>query len=87
MSGYWPSIFEHLGGEKFRSDLSQPSQKEIDLLQEISESGQGECTPHQLGGKFHRQYFARLIEKGLFVRTGRGRYKLYQPLFKLFLRG
>ncbi len=82
----WPGIFEQLGREKFRSDLSQLSEKEFDPLQQIGES-QEECTPHHFGSKFHRQYFTRLIEKGLLVRTGRGRYKLYHPLFKLFVQG
>ena len=30
--------------------------------------------------------FGRLTEKGLLIRTGRGRYKLYHPLFREFLR-
>lgn len=29
---------------------------------------------------------ARLVEKGVLIRTGRGRYKLYHPLFREFLR-
>jgi hypothetical protein len=36
--------------------------------------------------RFQTEYFARLAEKGLLIRTGRGRYKLYHPLFREFLR-
>jgi hypothetical protein len=40
----------------------------------------------QFAGKFQREYFARLLEKRLLIRTRRGRYKLYHPLFREFLR-
>ena len=39
-----------------------------------------------LTGKIHREHLARLVEKGVLIRTGRGRYKLYHPLFREFLR-
>jgi hypothetical protein len=39
-----------------------------------------------LTGKIHREHLARLVEKGVLIRTGRDRYKLYHPLFREFLR-
>jgi hypothetical protein len=82
----WPTIFDQLGREKFRSDISQLSTKEIELVRQFAKLGEGEFAVHQFTSKFQTEYFARLAEKGLLVRTGRGRYKLYHPLFAEFLR-
>src|SRR2546429_6055663 len=48
--------------------------------------GQSELAPHDFRGKFQREYFARLAGKGFLIRAGRGRYTLYHPLFREFLR-
>jgi predicted transcriptional regulator of viral defense system len=36
--------------------------------------------------QYERKYFSRLTEKALLLRVGRGRYNLYHPLFREFLR-
>jgi hypothetical protein len=82
----WPSIFEQLGREKFRSDVSQLSGKELELIHQFANLGEGELAAHHFTSKFQTEYFARLAEKGLLVRTGRGRYRLYHPLFRAFLQ-
>lgn len=82
----WPAIFDQLGREKFRSDISQLSRKELELIGQFANLGDGEFAVHHLTAKFQTEYFARLTEKGLLVRTGRGRYKLYHPLFREFLQ-
>lgn len=82
----WPTIFEQLGREKFRSDTAQLSPKEVELLREFARLNEGDLTVHQLGPRFQREYFGRLAERGLLVRTARGRYKLYHPLFRAFLQ-
>jgi hypothetical protein len=82
----WPSIFEQLGREKFRSETAQLSPKELELLREFARLSENDLTLHQLGTRFQREYFGRLAERGLLVRTARGRYKLYHPLFRAFLR-
>lgn len=81
----WPTIFEQLGREKFRSDVSQLSAKEIDLLREIARRPD-EPALSQMGPQFKREYFRRLTERGLLVRTRRGEYRLYHPLFRSFLQ-
>lgn len=86
LEGIWPAIFDQLGREKFRSDISQLSAQDRALVREFASLGESEIPAHHLTGKNHRQYLACLIEKGLLVRTGRGRYKLYHPLFREFLR-
>jgi hypothetical protein len=82
----WPSIFDQIGREKFRSDVSQLSGRELELVHQFASLGEGELASHHFTGRFQTEYFARLAEKGLLIRTGRGRYKLYHPLFREFLR-
>jgi hypothetical protein len=71
---------------KFTSDLAQLSEKEIALLHAIAASDEDEFNPAPFAQRFHPQYFRRLSDKGLLIRAGRGRYKLYHPLFRQFLR-
>lgn len=82
----WTFIFEQLDREKFRSDIAQLSPKETGLLNEFAGRSEDELTIHQLGSQFQREYFGRLTERGLLVRTARGRYRLYHPLFRAFLQ-
>jgi len=82
----WPAILDHLGREKVRSDVSKLSAKELQLIHQFASVGEGQVSADHFGGKFQREYFARLVGKGLLIRTGRGRYKLYHPLFCEFLQ-
>jgi hypothetical protein len=82
----WPAILDQLGREKFRSDVSKLSAKELELIHHFASLDEGEVSADHFGGKFQREYFARLVGKGLLIRTGRGRYKLYHPLFREFLQ-
>ena len=80
----WPAILDQLGREKFRSDISKLSAKELEFTHQFASLGKGELAAHRFSHKFEREYFARLVEKDLLIRTGRGRYKLYHPLFREF---
>ena len=82
----WPSVFSRLEQGKFNTDLAQLSEKEIALLRAIAASKENEFNPAPFVQKFHPQYFRRLGDKGLLIRAGRGRYKLYHPLFRQFLQ-
>lgn len=83
---YWPAILDELGHEKFCSDVSKLSAKELELIHQFASLGEGEVSVEHVSGKFQREYFARLVAKDLLIRTGRGRYKLYHPLFGEFLQ-
>src|SRR5437764_1401251 len=61
----WPAILDHLGREKFRSDVSKLSAKELQLIHQFASVGEGQVSADHFGGKFQREYFARLVEKGL----------------------
>lgn len=82
----WPAILGELGRERFCQDLSRLSAKELGLIHQFASLGDGEFTPQHFTGKFQREYFARLVEKGLLIRTRRGRYRFYHRLFREFLQ-
>jgi hypothetical protein len=82
----WPAIFKRLEHEKFRSDLAQVTEREVQLLRDVAKAGNDEVSPRQMSNQYERKYFRRLTEKALLLRVGRGRYKLYHPLFRLFLQ-
>lgn len=82
----WPAILDQLGRERFRSDVSQLSAKELELIHQFARAGEGEVSAKHFSGKFQREYFARLVEKAVLIRTGRGRYRLYHHLFREFLQ-
>ena len=82
---HWPSIFARLESEKFRSDLAQVPETEIQLLRGLALKADDQITVKGLSAG-DRAYFSRLTERGLLTRTARGRYKLYHPLFREFLK-
>ena len=82
----WPVVFSRLEQGKFNTDLAQLSEKEVALLRAVAQSDYEEFTPAPFVQTFPYQYFKRLAEKGLLIRAGRGRYKLYHPLFRQFLQ-
>lgn len=82
----WQGVFSRLERGKFTTDLAQLSDKELALLRAIAASNEDEFNPAPFVQSFHPQYFRRLGDKGLLIRAGRGRYKLYHPLFRQFLQ-
>jgi hypothetical protein len=82
---HWPKIFERLEREKFRADLAHVTDREVQLLRALARNDDEEISVKQFDERYERVYFSRLTDKGLLIRTGRGRYKLYHPLFRLFL--
>ena len=82
---HWPAIFALLEREKFRSDLAQVPESELQLLHDLARKPDDEVTVKGLPAG-DRVYFSRLTERGLLTRTARGRYQLYHPLFREFLR-
>jgi len=82
----WPEISAQLEREKFQSDLAQLSDKDVSLLRTLAAAEHGEFSPTPFAKQFQHEYFSRLTNRGLLIRSGRGRYKLYHPLFREFLR-
>jgi len=82
---HWPTIFARLETEKFRVDLAQVPESELQLLRVLAHKQDNRIVVKELPAGY-RVYFSRLTERGLLTRTGRGRYKLYHPLFREFLK-
>ena len=82
----WPAVFSRLEQGKFSNDLAQLSEKEVGLLRAIARDDREESNPAPFAQEFPHIYFKRLADKGLLIRSGRGRYKLYHPLFRQFLQ-
>jgi hypothetical protein len=82
----WPVIFRRLEEGKFNADLAQLSEKEVALLHAVAVVDQNEFNPGPFAQRYPHEYFKRLVEAGLLIRTGRARYRLYHPLFREFLR-
>jgi hypothetical protein len=82
----WPVIFRRLEQEKFRSDLANVTEREAQVLRDVAALQSDEIAPSDLSNPYDRNYFKRLTEKALLLRIGRGRYKLYHPLFRRFLK-
>ena len=82
----WPVVFSRLEQGKFSNDLAHLSEKEVALLRAIAQSDDDESNPAPFVQRFPHIYFTRLSDKGLLIRAGRGRYKLYHPLFRQFLQ-
>ena len=82
----WPHVFQQLERNKFRLDLAQVPERELELLRTLAGAQRDEINPRHFIPAFQYAHFGRLTEKGLLIRTGRGRYKLYHPLFSEFLR-
>jgi hypothetical protein len=83
----WIEIFKHIVKEKFERDFSLASEKERQLLLDIAKSSSLIITPRDLPTDYQFVIFDRLCQKNLLTRVERGRYKLYHPLFREYLRG
>ena len=82
---HWDEIFRRLGKEKFSADLAQVTEREVQLLRALARCEEQEVNRKEFAD-YARIYFTRLTDKGLLIRTGRGHYRLYHPLFREFLR-
>lgn len=81
----WPKIFSVMSQEKFKEDIAGINGQQIQLLLDVSKSGKEEISSAELR-KYHGSYFSRATERNLLVKLGRGKYKLYHPLFKEYLK-
>ena len=81
----WPSLFVCMGENKFSEDFAHITNGEKKLLISIAQAKEEELSPVDVK-KYPRIYFARLTEKNLLRRIDRGKYKIYHPLFREYLK-
>lgn len=75
-----------MGREKFDIDLSIASDKEKEILLAAAELMQQTFSPSDLKIKDARTKLPGLCAKKLLLKTDRGEYSIYHPLFKEYLR-
>lgn len=81
----WPKIISSLEETKFGPDFGVASEEEKRTLQKIARTRQDTVTPSMVGIK-DRKILSRLENKGLLVKMDRGKYRMYHPLFKEYVR-
>lgn len=83
----WPKISSALEITKFKPDFDSASESERKVLQSIASIGEDKVTPSMVRGVTGSTVlFRRLEQKGLLIKSERGRYQLYHPLFKEYLK-
>jgi hypothetical protein len=81
-----PGFVEHFARVKFNDDLGRASESEKRVLFEMAATQDDEMAPSGLKGKGATMMLDRLVKKDLVVKVSRGKYRLYNPLFKAYLR-
>jgi len=79
------TIITSMGAERFQSDFSIASSKEREILLAMSKLSD-RFSPSDISIKDARSHLRFLIKKGLIVKHERGKYSLYHPFFKEYLR-
>jgi hypothetical protein len=82
----YPAMMEQFARVRFRDDLARASEAEKRLLIQIAEVGDTEVSPSDFKGSGTSRMLDRLVKKDLIIKTSRGKYRLYNPLFKEYLR-
>jgi len=83
----WPRIVSILEKNVFVNRLGEVSEKEREVLLKVSLIEEPFVSPSMIKGiKGVTQFFSRLERKGILLKKDRGRYELFHPLFKEYLR-
>lgn len=85
-TGFYPDLTEHFARIKFNGDYARATDAEKEVLMKMAKSAKTEVSPSEIGGRAKSKLLERLTDKELVVKMGRGRYRLYNPLFKGYLR-
>lgn len=84
---HWPSIASSIEKTLFIGHLNRALDKERELLKKIASLDETSVSPSMIKGiKGTPMLFSRLEEKGLLIKKERGKYKLFHPLFKEYLK-
>ena len=86
LQNVWPAIEKALGDAIFSQKYQTASEKERQLMIAIAETGNTFVSPTDFKSFAASELFSRLEKKELLLRQGRGKYKLFHPMFAEFLR-
>lgn len=79
--GQWAAVYERLGMEKFEAEWNYATDAERELLALVADE-----RPLSTYGRSASTLAARLVQKGLLIKEGRGKYRLYHPLFAAYVK-
>ncbi|HMK47997.1 MAG TPA: P-loop NTPase fold protein [Methanocella sp.] len=80
-----PELIRHFARIKFRDDLGRASNTERKLLFQMAVFSSA-VAPSELDGSGTVRLLDRLVKKELVVKVARGKYRLYNPLFREYLK-
>lgn len=82
----YPDLTEHFARIKFNDDFAKATDSEKEVLHKMASSNKQEVAPNDIGGAKITKFLERLVEKDLVLKVARGKYSIYNPLFKEYLR-
>lgn len=84
--GLYPDLVERFARMKFNDDYARATDAEKKVLDKIAASNKPEVSPNGIGGTATAKLLERLVSKDLVLKISRGKYSIYNPLFKEYLR-
>lgn len=90
IEGLLPRVISRLSTQMFKDRLEETSQQERKVLLAMSKLGR-QASPKEIGEAAHlpqavRVILRRLVDKDCVIKTGRGDYELFNPLFGEYVR-
>jgi len=82
----YPDLVDHFARIKFNDDYARATDAEKEVLRKLAASSKQEVAPNDVGGATAAKLLERLVGKDLVLKIARGKYSIYNPLFKEYLR-
>lgn len=82
----YSKIFGRMRKEKFEQDFDLASHTEKKLLLKTAGAKKDTIAPKSIKGNYSYPLWERLCQKNLLIKAERGKYRLYHPLFKEYLK-
>jgi hypothetical protein len=83
---FCPTLLDRMGRVKFNEDYERASETEKQLLLKMATLESDYVTPSMIAGSSSTRLMERLVKKGLLIKVMRGKYRLYNPLFREYLK-
>ena len=82
----YPNLMHHFAKMKFEDDLSKATDAEKGILFKMASSTKIDLSPTEAGARNQPVLLDRLVKKELVIKESRGKYRLYNKLFKEYLK-
>lgn len=84
--GAYPDLMHHFAKVKFEDDFNKATDAEKEILRRMAAAQKEELSPSETGAGRTPILLARLVKKELVIKASRGKYGLYNKLFKKYLQ-